>query len=826
MEIKVLGYKPTILDVIALNKLIPDQYILETRKALEKKLSSLEYPNLAIEEFLLARNYITQENLAKAYSILLNLPLVRLSQYEIPKEVISIVPEKIARLYGILAFYSEGGVIHIAVANPGLLKESHGGVIEKLAKEKGVLVKLYITTKDEFKEALNWYHWTRPIGRVRLYDRPINPLALKKIAKKDAESFRLLCFDNVPVLFGGRQYFRVATDLPRSRNLEKVIRFIERKNNVFISLYRTSTEDFNNVLKYYELLLSLPKEAWGLPFSEVLKKYAKPLPPPKPEIIPQERLVKAKLDTSFHLLDELINFLKNLFHSHPKQPLPVKEQIRVQTKTQAQKTPSKPEKSSVSVKSLPTPPQPPVVSREVVSSSVNENFSRYIIGKRGHKILNVKYAATKDQEKQAKLKEVKAFSSLLKKSITSLKELEDVAIAGNVPIIVAAIISYALFLEASDIHIESDDEKERVRYRIDGVLQDIIYLPVVIHPAVVSRIKILCNLKIDETRLPQDGRFDFSFQDREVDIRVSTFPTIYGEKVVMRLLDKNKGILTLEELGFAGKAYKDINEAIKKPYGIILATGPTGSGKSTTLYAILGKIAKPEVNVSTLEDPVEYEIAGVNQAQVKPQIGFTFAEGLRSLMRQDPNIIMVGEIRDLETAINATHAALTGHLVLSTLHTNDAAGALPRLIAMGVEPFLITSSINAIIAQRLVRKICKYCKEEVEIEHGLYLDVERELSAISPENKLDYARVKKPFRFYKGRGCDKCKGGYKGRIGIYEVLVPSEEIERLAVENAPASRILEQARREGMITMKQDGYLKAIAGITTIEEVLRETKID
>jgi len=341
MEIKVVGYKPTILDVIALNKLIPDQYVLEARKALEKKLSSLDYPNLAVEEFLLSRNYISQQNLAKAYSILFNLPLVKLSQYEIPKEVITILPERIARLYSIVAFYSEGGAIHLAIANPGLLKESHGGVIEGLVKEKGVLVKLYITTKDEFKEALNWYHWTRPIGRVRLYDRPINPLALKKISKADAENFRLLCFDKVPVLFGGRQYFRVATDLPRNRSLEKVIRYIERKNNVFISLYRTSSEDFNNVLKHYELLLSLPKEAGTLPFSEVLRRYAKPLPPPKLEIIPQEKLVKTKPDTSFHLLAEIIQFLKNLFH-HPQKSLSVKEQIKEQQpKVEAVKAPSK-----------------------------------------------------------------------------------------------------------------------------------------------------------------------------------------------------------------------------------------------------------------------------------------------------------------------------------------------------------------------------------------------------------------------------------------------------------------------------------------------------
>jgi len=323
---------------------------------------------------------------------------------------------------------------------------------------------------------------------------------------------------------------------------------------------------------------------------------------------------------------------------------------------------------------------------------------RYVTGKGGIKILNVRLPESPKDKKAAGLiqEESTDLGKLLTKNVESGKELEDIILSGQIPKMVASFLSYALTLEASDIHVEAEEGCERVRFRVDGILMPITNLPINVHPAIISRIKILSSLKIDETRLPQDGRFGVNFSGREVDIRVSILPTAFGEKIVMRLLDKEKGVVDIDELGMMGKSNQDILESIGKPYGIVLSTGPTGSGKTTTLYAILGRLSKPGVNVSTLEDPIEFEISGINQSQVKPQIGYTFAAGLRSLMRQDPNIIMVGEIRDLETATNAVHAALTGHLVLSTLHTNDAAGALPRLIAMGVEPFLITSAINAV----------------------------------------------------------------------------------------------------------------------------------
>jgi type II secretory ATPase GspE/PulE/Tfp pilus assembly ATPase PilB-like protein len=327
-------------------------------------------------------------------------------------------------------------------------------------------------------------------------------------------------------------------------------------------------------------------------------------------------------------------------------------------------------------------------------------------------------------------------------------------------------------------------------------------------------------MKIDEQRIPQDGRYDVVIGEKQIDLRVSTLPTVHGEKIVIRLLDKSGGVLTLTKLGLVGKAYETVIREIHKPYGVVLSTGPTGSGKSTTLYAILHEIATPQVNVITLEDPVEYEISGINQSQVKPNIGFSFAEGLRSILRQDPNIIMVGETRDAETAGMVTHAALTGHLVLSTLHTNDAAGALPRLINMGVEPFLITSAMNCVIAQRLVRKICPKCKEETTVPAELKARIIEEVAKHPP---LKEAVGNTPIKFFKGKECPDCTQGYQGRIGVYEVLAISEVLENLILKNTPASTIAEQAKKEGMLTMFQDGIVKAMQGITTLDEVFRVT---
>lgn len=386
--------------------------------------------------------------------------------------------------------------------------------------------------------------------------------------------------------------------------------------------------------------------------------------------------------------------------------------------------------------------------------------------------------------------------------------------------IVSAILEQAIKLRASDVHIEPLIGETRVRYRVDGILQERLVLPHRLQDAVVSRTKILADMKIDEKRVPQDGRFNFKMGDAEVDLRVSTLPTVHGEKVVMRLLKKSGGIPTLPELGLRGLALKNLQNAILRPHGIILVTGPTGSGKTTTLYAALAVLNNTKVNIMTLEDPVEYEISGVNQVQINPQAGLTFATGLRSFLRQDPNIILVGEVRDQETTELAIQAALTGHLVFSTLHTNNAAGAIPRLIDLHAEPFLIVSSLSAIVGQRIARKVCPACKSEYTPDEAVSADIKAVLGTLWPADK--------PMVLYKGVGmvdsatCETCGGsGYHGRIGIFEVFPVSDEISRMTLARAPMKDIENQAIKEGMITMKQDGYLKALEGVTTIEEVLR-----
>jgi len=380
--------------------------------------------------------------------------------------------------------------------------------------------------------------------------------------------------------------------------------------------------------------------------------------------------------------------------------------------------------------------------------------------------------------------------------------------------VVNAILEFAIKARASDIHIEPLEERTRVRYRIDGILHEKLALPKTIHDAVVSRIKILSGLRIDEKRVPQDGRFNFKAGDQEVDLRISTLPTVHGEKVVMRLLKKSGGVPDLPELGLRGRALKNLEDAILRPHGIIIVCGPTGSGKTTTLYSVLSRINTPKVNIVTLEDPVEYQIPGVNQVQVNPAAGLTFASGMRSFLRQDPNIIMVGEIRDSETTELAVQASLTGHLVFSTLHTNNAAQAIPRLLDLGAEPFLLASSLTCLVAQRICRRVCPDCKEEFSPPPEVLEDIKKVLGKLLPSGK--------EIKLTRGKKCPTCNNtGYLGRIGIFEVLPVTEKIGRLILERAAARDIEKQALEEGMITMKQDGYLKVLEGITTIEEVLR-----
>lgn len=407
--------------------------------------------------------------------------------------------------------------------------------------------------------------------------------------------------------------------------------------------------------------------------------------------------------------------------------------------------------------------------------------------------------------------------------IVDVEKIGEVIREAPIAKIVATILEFAVKARASDVHIEPLEEHTRVRYRIDGILTEKLVLPKKVHEAVVSRIKILAELKIDERRLPQDGRFTFRSEDQEVDLRVSSLPTVDGEKIVMRLLRKTTNVPSLAELGLRGMALKNVEESIKVPHGIVLITGPTGSGKTTTLYSVLHILNTPKVNIVTLEDPVEYQIDGVNQVQINPKAGLTFATGLRSFLRQDPNIIMVGEIRDNETADLAIQASLTGHLVFSTLHTNSAAGALPRLLDMQAEPFLLASSMTCVVAQRVVRKICDNCKQSYTPPEPVIAEIK---AALGPMYEAYVSRLGgKGVTLSKGAKCEVCNNtGYKGRIGIFEVVKINEKIGKLILERAPASQIEQAAVEAGMVLMEQDGYLKALDGITTLEEVMRVAK--
>ncbi len=387
-----------------------------------------------------------------------------------------------------------------------------------------------------------------------------------------------------------------------------------------------------------------------------------------------------------------------------------------------------------------------------------------------------------------------------------------VALGEEAPIVrvVNMIILQAIRSGASDIHIEPQEDQVRIRFRIDGILHDITSTSIRVHPAISSRIKILSRMNIAERRLPQDGRFQVTVNTRTVDFRVSSLPTVFGEKIVMRILDKSALLLDLGLLGFEEEDLEKFSNLLKHPYGMILLTGPTGSGKTTTLYSALNFINKPDINIITIEDPVEYHLPGINQVQVRPKIGLTFANALRSILRQDPDVIMVGEIRDYETAEIAIHAALTGHLVFSTLHTNTAAGALVRLQEMGIPSYLVASALLGVVAQRLVRKICERCKEAFEVEGPVALEL--------TGGKKDRLVL------YRGRGCPDCnKTGYRGRIAVNEVLVPDDEIRSMVLHNATEKELTEKAREKGMKTLWENAVRKVLRGVTTLEEMYRVT---
>ncbi len=432
-----------------------------------------------------------------------------------------------------------------------------------------------------------------------------------------------------------------------------------------------------------------------------------------------------------------------------------------------------------------------------------------------------------DLESEASIKQVSEGET------GSAKDLKKAAEELPIINIVNSVLEHAVYEGASDIHIEPLEKEVIVRYRVDGMLSTVMTLPKTVKSGIVARIKVLSNLKIDEHMKPQDGRFKIQIQDEKLAFRVSIMPVYDGEKIVLRLLHEGQKPLTLDQLGFLPGPRKLVEEAIKKPHGVILVTGPTGSGKTTTLYSLLGILNQPDVNISTIEDPIEYHVKGINQSQTNAKAGFDFSSGLRAFLRQDPDIIMVGEIRDGETAEIAIHAAMTGHLVLSTLHTNDAPTTLPRLLDMGVAPFLVAFTANIIVAQRLVRRTCEHCKKEYTLEAGEIEELKKssdikKIKELFEGQKMKLKKEEKDLKtlsFFHGEGCRRCGNtGYKGRVGIYEILEIDDEMSKKINERATADIIKQFARERGMITMMEDGIIKAKQGLTTIEEVLRATK--
>jgi len=780
--------KKTIVDILLeQNRLTPTE-----AANFDKSATSFQ-----IEQKLRHDKMVTSEDISKAYTILYDLPLIRLENYNVKPEAFKLISRELIEKYNIIAFEKEENKIKLAVGSPGEMT-AHPEIINQIKEKKGVSVDIYITTLEDITSVLNRFkddtHPDEPvkvehIARAKIINLPTVDLRTLQISYDVISKFPIeVCRRYKVVVFNSPtpSLIQVAVSDPYDPKVEEILDFVRQKNEIAIQTYVATPNDISWAI---ETFYRKPTAAFQSPELAIA--------PPPVQTLPADGSNTAQLSPN------------------PPANIPSFETLANQPKPESQLAPTE-TISTNTIQTLSTEPQKPptTLKNQPPVEHLKEPKSNFLRRPEVNQKPEQVPSTVVPQGNMAQGFNEKDLDKFLGQQITDVQQLKEVAQTGNVPQILAALIALAVRKKASDIHMEPEEEDLRIRFRVDGVLRDIIKMPRELQPAIVSRVKILSKLKIDEQRVPQDGRFDAITNEHEIDLRVSTLPTIRGEKIALRILDKTQSINSFEELGIEGNNLKTLESNITKPFGIILATGPTGSGKSTTLYSILQKISNPSINVVTLEDPVEYEIPGINQCQVKPKIGFSFADGLRSVLRQDPNIIMVGEIRDSETAGMATHAALTGHLVLSTLHTNDAAGALPRLINMGIEPFLITSSINVIIAQRLVRKICDKCKRVVKIPEQINMEVEKELEKFN---------LPKPYKFYEGAGCSQCNQGFSGRVGIYEILAMTDKIEEAALKKRPASEIQVVAIDEGMITLKQDGLIKAIKGLTTVSEVLRTT---
>lgn len=618
------------------------------------------------------------------------------------------------------------------------------------------------------------------VPQVDLLSRTIAKEALERFPEDVAAKYQIVVFE----LSADGKEASVAAVKPDDQRIRDILKYVEERNGIRIHLYQVSQQGFAKAMAGYSAASA-------------------PATPPTQVTPPLQRASVDKVRAAVQ---------------PPVAP------------ASATTRPAVPATGGVvpAVPATPVPAQPLPPKAPGVAPSTGDEVPTIALNQLQNQVgLSVNPSTASGKAAMMQLvsgDEQTNLDQVLGSPITAFAAFEQTLKTGVIPKVVAAVVSFAAAQQASDIHIEPGETVVRVRYRVDGKLRNVVKLPAELHAPLVSRIKILSKLKIDEARLPQDGRFNVQVGGHEIDLRVSTLPTIHGEKVVIRLLDKTAGVKQLSALGLTGINLKRMTDGIQEPYGIILVTGPTGSGKSTTLYAMLTEINRPDVNIVTLEDPVEYQVEGINQTQVKPAIGYSFADGLRSILRQDPNVIMVGEIRDAETAALATQAALTGHLVLSTLHTNNAAGAIPRLIDMEVEPFLLASSIDMIVAQRLVRKLCEQCKVPLQVPAETLQEITAELerSPVPAVKEL----AKGPLAFFGPGSCEQCTDGYQGRLGIYEVITMSDTIAQLAIKQASGAEIEELARKEGMMSLRQDGILKALEGQTSIDEVLQATSAE
>lgn len=725
-------------------------------------------------EYLLEKNIVTEEKLTEAISKAYNIPYIKLDDAEFQRDALEFIKEEDAKANTVIPFAFEDDKLKIAIFDLDIIQRKDPKFFERLRKSSKRKIDLYIAEPSAIKHYLKYYQKDKNTKMVR----PALQKNDDEVIKREKDILDVL----------------VTQDMIDFKEAKKIRDESEKKNIKIEDLLsekgKVSEEE---LAKAYSALYNLPfiRLDANIP-AEIVTKFPEEVSRKYRVIVFDmmgERVIKVATSRPFDpKIDELLNFVAD------KNELEVDRFVTTDGDIE--------EALKVYQNNPPPAPEMKPIAQEIPQESPSKQP-----------------ADEKLERRELPVAEAD-IGRLLKEDIKNLDALEDIIKKGSVPTMVAAIINFALFRRASDVHIQPAQRNLRVRYRIDGVLNDITFIPLDFHLAIISRIKILSKLRIDEKRIPQDGRFEVNFGEKSVDIRVSTLPTTHGEKVVMRLLDTSSGTFSLDDLGLRGKGFKEFVRAITKPYGMIIACGPTGSGKTTTLYAALNYINKPGVNIVTLEDPVEYEIDGISQSQAKPDIGYDFADGLRSVLRQDPDIIMVGEIRDKETAGMAVQSSLTGHLVFSSLHTNDSSGGIPRLINMGIEPFLIISAVNIFIAQRLVRKICPNCKKEARLPSTLLAKIEAQIDELPRDIT---SKFKKPYKFFEGGGCRSCSEGYFGRIGIFEVMPMTERIQKMSMASPTAITLKQTAVEEGMLTMKQDGLIKALEGITTIEEVLRVT---